>query len=94
MQQRIDRLESLVKSLITQHHDVSNVNHDTTDSGTLSKEDLGPDSSGSTHSSGNDVVNGEMKSVYKDVDEWYDVLQEASFSFFVSSGDNIRLPCI
>jgi Fungal Zn(2)-Cys(6) binuclear cluster domain len=73
MQQRIDHLEDLVKSLIAQHQDISGK-----DRGTA----LGPTpevsnsssviSEGYTHTT---IVDG-VHSVYKGKADWYEVLQE------------------
>jgi CCR4-NOT transcriptional regulation complex NOT5 subunit len=73
MQQRIDHLEDLVKSLIAQHQDIS-----VQDRGTASGPTPEVSSSSSVISEGDThttIVDG-VHSVYKGKADWYEVLQE------------------
>lgn len=87
MQQRIDHLEGLVKRLIAQRQEIP---PDVGCSQASPKPEIGPvttavasDASDVACSAGTTVFDG-VHSVYKGVNDWFDVLQEVSpfqFSF-------------
>ena len=84
MQQRIDRLEDLVKKLIAQRQDTPPYDV-TDDQGRLKSEtksmvtSVASDTPDVTNGTGTTVIDG-VHSVYKGTDDWYDVLQEVSIS--------------
>lgn len=85
MGQRIDHLEGLVKSLIAQQQGTppNNVTR-SQDSQKPGTGTVASDASDVARSTGTTVIDG-VYSVYKGVDDWYDVLQEVSrflFYFF------------
>jgi hypothetical protein len=92
MQQRIDHLEGLVKRLMAQRQDIppNNVvcSQDSPKPGTgFVMTAVASDASDVACSAGTTVIDG-VHSVYKGVDDWYDVLQEVSrflfsFSFLI-----------
>lgn len=96
MQQRIDRLESLVKTLMTQGQRLTPPQErDLPNRAARSPDDLQhvtdfelnagmKDSSALPYSAGTTVINGEH-SVYKAGNGWADVLQEVSYCCSISS---------
>lgn len=79
MQQRINHLEDLVKSLIEQNQKTP-VTPEIVETGPSTKDSVS-DASESTHSLGQTVIDG-GQSVYKGAEDWYDVLQEVRTSQF------------
>ena len=86
MQQRIDRLEDLVKNLISEKQKAPVTPDDIDDAG-ISAKDSVSDVSKSAEGSGKTVIDA-GHSVYKAAEDWYDVLQEVSkaseFPFFAA----------
>lgn len=87
MKQRIDHLESLVKRLITQHHEVppppESVIHsrDSLEVGTKALVTPVPSDASDVACASTTVIDG-VHSVYKGADDWYEVLQEVRLFFF------------